>query len=243
MNRPLIAVTCSSKYDLPWGLYAPPQRLDYLVEGYVRCVELAGGLPVGLPLADDPDTAAAIVARTDGLILSGGPDIAPHRFNQEPKPGLGEVDHRMDETELAAARAAVELGKPVLGVCRGIQLLAAALGGDLYQDIPTEVPGALNHSQQADKAGLAHKVALQPGTRLHAIVGQDSLWVNSKHHQAVKTPPPGFVVSARSSDGLIEALERPEGPFLMAVQWHPEGTCHRDRSSLKIFQALIEAAG
>ena len=243
MSRPLIAVTCSTHYGLSWGAYSTEQRLDYVPEGYISAVEMAGGLPVCLPLVEDPETIGAIMERVDGVILTGGPDINPQFYDQEPKPNLGEIDCELDIMELETARTAVDSGKPVLGICRGIQILAAAFGGELIQDIPTETDDLLNHNQKASKTVLSHKVFLDPDSLLHDIVGQKEIWVNSKHHQAVGTLPQGFAATARSSDGLIEAMEHPDHPFLLGVQWHPEGTCGVDEPSLKIFQALVEAAG
>ena len=241
MSRPLIAVTCSTYYGKPWGAYSNNQRLDYVPVEYIVSVEMAGGLPLCLPLVEDPETIGAILDRVDGLILTGGPDINPQFYDQEPKPNLGEIDYDLDIMELEAARMAVEAGRPVLGICRGIQLLAAAFGGELIQDIPTETPNTLNHDQDAAKSVQTHKVFIDRGSLLHEIVGQEEIWVNSKHHQAVGVLPPEFVATAHSSDGLIEAMENPNHPFLLGVQWHPEGTSGVDESSRRIFQALVEA--
>ena len=243
MTRPLIAVTCSTRYGQPWGEYSKQHRLDYVPEEYTRALEEAGGLPLCLPVLEKPETVAAILERVDGLLLTGGPDINPRLYGQEPKPGLGEIDQALDLTELAAAKASVGTGLPILGICRGIQILAAALGGGLIQDIPTETGNTQSHDMGADKSTLFHKVAVEPKTLLHNILGTQELWVNSKHHQAVATPPPGFRVAARSSDGLVEAMEKEGHPFLLGVQWHPEGTFDKDEPSRKIFKALVAAAG
>ncbi len=241
MSRPLIAVTCSTFYGKPWGEYSNNQRLDYVPQEYIASVEMAGGLPLCLPLVEDPETIGAIMERVDGLILTGGPDINPQFYDQEPRPNLGEIDYELDLLELETARMAVDTGRPVLGICRGIQLLAAAFGGELIQDIPTETENTLNHDQKASKAVMTHKVFIDRSSLLHEIVGQEEIWVNSKHHQAVGTLPQGFAAAAHSSDGLIEAMENPNYPFLLGLQWHPEGTSGVDEPSLRIFQALVEA--
>jgi putative glutamine amidotransferase len=241
-GRPLVALSCSSLWGLPWGEYSAGHRYDYFPDGYARCVELAGGLPAGLLLTEDEAVLSGLLDRVDGLILTGGPDVAPRRYGQEPRPGLGEVNEPLDAFELASTRLAVAKGLPVLGICRGVQLLAVAFGGDLIQDLPREVQGCLDHAQKLDKAAVHHRVAVEAGTRLAAIVGQETLWVNSKHHQAIKTPPPGFIVSARAGDGVIEALERPGQALVLGVQWHPEGLGHWDQPSLALFQALVESA-
>ncbi len=243
MTRPLIAVTCSTRYGQPWGAYSKHHRLDYVPEEYISSLETAGGLPVCLPVLEKPETVAAILKRADGLVLTGGPDINPRFYNQEPRPGLGEVDHKLDLMELEAARAAAGIGLPTLGICRGIQILAAAFEGGLIQDIPIETDNTLSHDQKADKAVLAHKVRVEPGTLLHGILELDEIWVNSTHHQAVAALPRGFRVAAQSADGLVEAIENPEHPFTLGVQWHPEGTFREDEPSRKIFKALVAAAG
>lgn len=239
-GKPLIALSCSTNFGLPWGGFARPQRYDYIVEGYPDCIQAAGGLPIGMTLCDEA-TTLGVIDRVDGLILTGGIDIAPVLYGQEMKPGLGEVLYDHDLMEIAAARAAAEKGIPILGVCRGIQLLAVAFGGKLIQDIPSEVKNAINHSQSADKHVLSHKVRLEPGTRLAGIIGAEEIWVNSKHHQAVAEPPEGFLATAHSSDGLIEAMEHPESDFLIGVQWHPEGNCALEESSRRIFEAFVGA--
>ncbi len=209
---------------------------------YISAVETAGGLPLAMPVVGEPETIGEILERVDGVVLTGGPDINPQFYDQEPKSNLGEIDYELDVMELETARIAVEMELPILGICRGIQVLCTAFGGQLYQDIPTETDDTLNHNQKAAKSVLTHKIFIEPGSLLSDIVGQEEIWVNSKHHQGVDALPQGFIASAKSSDGLIEAMESPEHPFLLGVQWHPEGTWQVDPSSLRIFQALVQAA-
>lgn len=240
---PLIAMTTSAKYGLAWGEYDVPHRLDYMVTEYTTCLEAAGGLPVGLPVTADPATTAATLERADGLLLTGGVDINPAMFGQTPVKGLGQIDAPLDVMELAAARAALEMGKPILGICRGIQILAVACSGSLYQDLPSQKPGAINHGPNVAKNVVTHPVKIVKPSLLHDILGLDEIMINSKHHQAVDQPPPGFEVSAQAADGVIEALEKPGYPWLLGLQWHPEGTCKEDRSSALIFEAFISACG
>lgn len=241
MTKPFIAVTCSSTFGLAWGEYSTPSRLDYVVNEYTRALEASGGVPVGVPVVGSEETVAAILDHADGLLLTGGPDITPSVYGRETEPGLGQLDHQLDLMELAAARLALDRGLPVFGICRGIQMLAAAGGGSLYQDLPSQVEGALQHAPGVDKAVLTHQVNIEPSSRLEGIIGPGPIWVNGKHHQAVRELPQGFVVSATASDGVIEAIERPDGPFALGVQWHPEGTFAGDEPSRRLFQAFVEA--
>lgn len=242
MSRPLIALTGNTAFGFQWSAHSRPQRTDSIPHDYISAVEGAEGAPVLLPVVEDPRTIGDILERVDGVIITGGPDINPQFYDQEPRPNMGEIDHELDLLELETARAAIDLGLPVLGICRGIQVLAAAFGGELIQDITTELDDPLKHSQEAARSVLTHKVYISPGSLLHDILGQDEIWVNSKHHQAVSALPQGFKAAAHASDGLIEAIENPDHPFLLGVQWHPEGTYREDEPSQRIFRALVEAA-
>jgi putative glutamine amidotransferase len=207
----------------------------------------AGAVPVMIPLFDeDPDTLRAVYDRLDGLLLAGGVDLDPRGFGEEPHPRLGKTDHARDVVELELARWAVADRKPVLGLCRGHQVLNVALGGTLWQDIGAQVPNAIKHDY-FPTAGyarhfLAHDVAITPGSRLHIAFEAPTIPVNSMHHQAVKDLAPTLHASARSSDGLVEALESGTDHFLVGVQWHPEMFEHRDERTRRLFQAFVAAA-
>jgi putative glutamine amidotransferase len=177
-----------------------------------------------------------------GLILSGGPDVNPRRFGEEPLAGLGEVDEALDRMELMAVRLAIDKNLPVLGICRGIQVLNVALGGTLYQDIASQMPESLCHTPKADKAVNTHSVRIEPGNQLHKLVGQREIWVNGKHHQAVKDLASGLVATAHAKDGVVEAVELPGKRFVLGLQWHPEGTWREDLYSQKLFAAFVKAA-
>jgi putative glutamine amidotransferase len=239
---PLIGITCSRLVGGAWGLYSPGHFMDYTFSDYSEAVRACGGAAVILPAAQDRETLEAILGKLDGLVLSGGPDLAPETYGETPLESLGELDPGLDRMELPAARMAFERDLPLLGICRGIQTLNVSQGGTLYQDILRQVEGAINHNPSVDKAVLTQTVLVEKGTRLFRALGRQEIRTNGKHHQAVKDLAPGFLVSARTADGVIEAIEHPEKRFVLGVQWHPEGTWKTDRYSKKLFQALVDAA-
>ncbi len=217
--------------------------MEYAFDAYSQAVLNCGGAPLLIPISQDRRSLGAICRRLDGLILSGGPDINPRFYKDEPRQGLRDVDEAQDEMELEITRQALAAGVPVFGICRGLQLMNVAMGGTLYQDIAREVPKSYDHAPKADRSVLTHKVRIESGTRLQATLQRRSLWVNSQHHQAVKEPAPGLIVSAAASDGIIEALEDPRQAFVLGVQWHPEGIWQKEISARKLFKALVVAAG
>jgi putative glutamine amidotransferase len=209
---------------------------------YVARVVEAGGVPVVLPNVS-AEEAPEYVARVDGLLLSGGVDVDPHAYGAEPHPKLGEVDPVRDRFEIALVKAARTAGLPILGVCRGMQLANVAFGGTLFQDIPAQVPGAILHDQSTvDLHQPSHGVTLEEGTQLWKLVGAGRARVNSFHHQAVDRLAEGFRATARSSDGVLEAMEHESGPFFQCVQWHPERLAD-DPVTRALFQAFVAAAG
>jgi putative glutamine amidotransferase len=238
---PLIGITCSRLVGGAWGLYSPGHFMDYTFSDYSEAVRACGGAPVILPAAQDQGTLETILGKLDGLILSGGPDLAPETYGEAPLEGLGELDPGLDRMELPAARMAFDRDLPLLGICRGIQTLNVSQGGTLYQDIPRQVEGAINHIPSVDKRALTQTVLVEKGSRLFRILGRQEVRTNGKHHQAVKEIAPGFLVGARTADGVIEAIEHPGKRFVLGVQWHPEGTWKADRYAKKLFLALIDA--
>ncbi len=213
----------------------------FLSRYYTAAVEAAGGVPVLLPYMTGEPGLLAQLRLLDGLVLSGGGDVDPVYFGEEPLPGCGEISPERDKFELELARRALSRGLPVLGICRGIQVMNIAAGGDIYQDILTQVPGCLKHQQKAPRWSPTHEVIIEENTRLAGIFKAGALRVNSFHHQAVRRPAPGFVVSARSRDGIIEALESSGRGFALGVQWHPETMWERDERFLNLFKALVDA--
>jgi putative glutamine amidotransferase len=237
MTRPRIGITGVSR------IVQGNERTGVNV-AYVSSVLRAGGLPLVLSPLVPADLTGALADTLDGVLLTGGEDVAPSLYGEEPHPALGDVDPRRDQLEAGLLLAARERGVPVLGICRGIQLINAALGGTLWQDLAAQRPDALSHNQQAGRTARTHTVTALPGTRVAAAARAGSFEVNSFHHQAVRTLAPGLVATATAPDGIIEAVESgPGAPWLLAVQWHPE-EFHAESMAVDrgLFAALIAAA-
>ena len=234
-SRPLIGITGNLG-----------TQLCTLAEGYYRSVLLAGGIPVIIPPYEQTDILADQLEGLDGIIFSGGGDINPLYLGEEPVRELHGVTPVRDAQELLLARLAYDRQIPMLGICKGIQIIAAALGGQLYQDINTQVEGiSVKHSQDLDRGTASHTVTIAPNTLLYSIFAESKgcLHVNSFHHQAVKQVPEGFKVSAISPDGVIEAIESTTFKSIIGVQWHPECFClNGDECMLPLFRWLTAEA-
>ena len=216
-----------------------------LAEGYFRSVLEAGGVPMIIPPFDDNEALLATLDHIDGLLLSGGGDINPLYLGEEPSPALHSINPRRDFCELMLARLAFDRQIPMLGICRGIQVLAAALDGTLHQDIQEAMPNVnlLKHSQDLPREYASHEVQLEADSLIHRIMQTETLAVNSFHHQAVREAGPHLRVTAKASDGVIEAVESNEGKSILGVQWHPECFILRDdRVMLPIFTWLVDEA-
>lgn len=216
-----------------------------VADGYIRSVLAAGGTPLIIPPYEEKEALLSTLDRIDGLLLTGGGDINPLFLGEEPVKQLGGINHRRDRQELLMTRLAADRQIPILGICRGIQIMMAALGGALYQDIHSQHPTpCIKHDQQLDRSYPSHTVEVEQGSLLGRIFeGEERLNVNSFHHQAVKEPAPGFKVCARSTDGIIEAVESTEYKSMLGVQWHPECMilCG-DESMLPLFRWLTGEA-
>jgi putative glutamine amidotransferase len=217
---------------------------QYLNRAYVWAVENAGGAPIMLPVTREPEAISRYLGLLDGLLLSGGVDVDPACFGEERHPHLGDVDADRDTTELPLIREALAQDMPIFAICRGIQSLNVALGGTLYQDIPSQTPSPIHH-QQSDigipRAQTSHAVRVVPNSRLRSIVGVEEMQTNSFHHQALKQIAEGLVVTAYAPDDIIEAAESPSHRYVVAVQFHPEETAPNDLHSRQLFEAFIAA--
>lgn len=212
---------------------------------YVEAVRGAGGVPWIVPpfsLSGKAPESSDYLDGLDGLLLSGGVDLDPARFGEEPLPGLGSVSPERDELELALTRRALKKDIPILAICRGVQVLNVAAGGSLYQDIESQVGGALGHRQKAPRWHPTHTVSLSRDARLAEILGSSRIGVNSLHHQAVRELGNGMVVAGRAPDGIVEAIECPEAGFVVGVQWHPENMVSTSLPMQNLFEAFVEAA-
>jgi len=214
-------------------------------ETYAQALYAVQAVPMLVPLSTPVEQVLEIWwPLADGLLLAGGGDIDPARFQGQPHPTVKEVYPDRDAVEIALARQAVAEGVPILAICRGIQVLNVALGGTLYTDIPDQVPGAVVHRGQGPLRDVcAHPVRIQPDSHLARILGHTELCVNSFHHQGIKDLAPGLRAVAWSECGLIEAVEVPEHPFAIGVQWHPELMMPHDHEPMRaLFTAFARAA-
>lgn len=221
---------------------------------YVDAVRLAGGVPVLIPILRDSAAVSELVRRLDAVVLSGGEDIDPTYFGEEHLPGLGAVNAPRDTFDVLLIRMALRERKPLLGICRGEQVLNVVLGGTLWQDIPSQIPASQLHHRQAEPSTVATQtITIDPTSRLAKILGVTVIAVNSHHHQAVKDLAPGLILTARTEDGVVEAYEgipsandpygQPFGNRILAVQFHPEAFAQAGNPTfLRIFQDLVARA-
>lgn len=213
---------------------------------YVKAIYRAGGIPLlaapAFGCADPANAAREMLSCVGGLLLTGGDDVDPRLYGKShPHPKIGAINPARDEFEMALAIAALELDIPILGICRGAQILNVAAGGGLIQDIPGCVDGAHAHRVSAPRWHPTHCVRLAHNSMLFRMFGEEIIWVNSFHHQAVGPVAPGFAVTAVADDGVVEAIERLDSRFVVGVQWHPEGLAERDPQSLSLFSEFVNA--
>lgn len=244
MRQPIIGLTCFAFAAPPMHPGLPSGPRSAVNQDYVDAVAAAGGAPICIPIGLPEPALRAIYATLDGLLLPGGDDVSPHRYGQEPHPNLGAVDDRRDELELTVAGWALRDNLPILGICRGIQVLAVAAGGTLYQDVPSQYESITGHDiRQYGRDHLCHDVDITPGSQLATAIGCTRLDVNSFHHQAVLDVPPGFAVNARACDGIIEGIEALEKQFVVGVQCHPEALWQSTAPEFAgLFRAFVDAA-
>jgi putative glutamine amidotransferase len=236
MVAPLIGITTSVTVD------KIPERA-YVNGTYIRAVQEAGGIPLLLTPHFTPEVQAALWQRLDGLILTGGGDIEPSRFGEARHPAVDDVSPARDDLEIGLTQRALSDDVPLFAICRGIQVLNVALGGTLVQDIASEWPGALVHSQKAPRHEATHPVKVMgEGTRLGRVLGSLEVDVNSMHHQAIKRLGDGLREVAWAPDGIVEGVEMAGDRFVLGVQWHPEELVGHDQAARNLFSAIVDAA-
>jgi len=234
MEPPLIGITAGNDPRTP-GQYVI--RWDY-----VRSIEQAGGIPVILA----PSGAALhsrLTTRLDGLLLTGGVDIEPSAYGESCHPSVKRTSPERDEFEFKLTKTALQQKMPILGICRGLQVLNVVTGGSLFQDIPTMIGSQISHDDsKRQRHELAHQITVKTGSRLYEVLRMEKLWVNSFHHQSAKNLGHDLIPVAWADDGVIEVLELPNSHFVMGIQWHPESFWNRDQTFLALFQSFIAAA-
>jgi len=231
MTKPVVGINC----DMESGQAKGPRL--FLYTSYFDAVIRAGGLPILLPPLEDHRDLHQALARCDAVLLTGGGDLDPSSYGASPHEATRIAEKRRLDFDLTLAKAVLERGMPVFGICMGAQLLNVAAGGTLIQHLDTSA----THQQSKRAAEIVHKVAVSADSALTRIVGQGPLGVNSTHHQAVDKVAPGFAVVARAQDGVIEAIERPGAPLTFAVQWHPERLLAHQRHR-NLFEALVASS-
>jgi len=238
-RRPLIGLTTYRKTTKQ----SPPVTYLALMPSYVEAVEAAGGTPVMIPLGLSDESLLDLFNRLDGLVLTGGGDIAGRYYRSEHLGQILDVDEDRDHIELTLARAAVDQDKPLLAICRGHQVLNVALDGTLYEDVFKWMPGAIKHDffGKFPRDYRAHAVTIEPGSKLALALGRTEAKVNSLHHQGIRDLAPRLTATAYAPDGLIESVEVTDHPFAVGVQWHPENLIAADSSMLSLFRGLVDA--
>ena len=238
MRRPVIGIPASTSLE-PW--YSPSYTLP---ASYLRAVEAAGGVPLLIQPSAHQDTVDDLFQCCDGLLLAGGEDVHPSAYGAAPHPKLELTNPQRDAIELLLARRALSSGMPIFGICRGLQLLNVAMGGTLYQDLPAQRPGPIDHAagdRRRDFRSLSHSMALAEDSWLAEILGTTSLAVNSLHHQAIRDLATGLRVVGHAPDGVVEAVEGAGSSFVVAVQSHPELVWEdADPRWARVFAAFVE---
>lgn len=234
---PIIGITTNQSTNA----YGQPTIM--LMQSYINAILQAGGVPVLIPSLIAEAGWDALYARLDGILFSGGGDIGLEYSPGDSHPRIDDVDLTRDSIELKMIQAAMSDGKPFLGICRGCQVLNVGLGGTLYTHLPDQLPSALDHSYPGSmRTVLVHEVKIEEGTHIAEILGEPIIKVNSLHHQGLKDIAPSLRVAGHAPDGLVEAVELPNHPFGLAVQWHPEWLTDQE-STRTLFRKFVEAAG
>ncbi|MBQ8588889.1 MAG: gamma-glutamyl-gamma-aminobutyrate hydrolase family protein [Firmicutes bacterium] len=244
--KPLIGITVNYDIKDEIGMVTHfgtvGQQWNYIASDYVDAVVKAGGIPVLIPVYGDAEVTRSVTERLDGLLISGGNDVDPRRFGVRAKSYCGGICVPRDEQELELARYVIEeTNIPVLGICRGIQVMNIAMGGTVYQDLEKEGGFEMHSAEMYPRTAVVHEVMLSEGSMLRSVLGEETIGVNSYHHQAVKETGCGFVVTGKAvEDDVIEVMELPGERFVVGVQWHPEMMVNSPEQR-KIFEAFVAA--
>ncbi len=223
-------------------LYDFEKESYWMLPGYMKGIEAAGGIPVMLPLTTNQEMIQTMAESFDGFLFTGGQDLNPALYGEKKENVCGELCEERDFMEKVLFELVVELDKPSFGICRGIQLFNSLLGGTLYQDLPTQFHSEQQvvHKQEPPYTKPAHQVHIEKNNALYEIVKTEAILVNSYHHQGIKKLAPDLVALAKADDGLVEAVYMPSKPFVLAVQWHPEFNFHLDDHSMNLFMAFVD---
>lgn len=237
MKKPIIGISSSINIENggPW----PGYRRCYANEDYINAVIKNGGIPYIIPCNTNEDVIKDQVSLIDGLLLTGGHDVSPRNYKQEPHPKLGEILPERDVFDLTLLKHAEERQIPVFGVCRGLQIMNVYYGGTLYQDVSQNNEFTIKHDQEHTPTMVSHTVTIRKDSKLYDVLALESLMVNSFHHQMIEHLAEGFLVTAESNDRVIEAIERENYPYMLAVQWHPEMLHAVDESMSALFGQFI----
>ena len=244
--KPIIGITTKHDQDERYatGLHISATNVDYtaVASDYIRAVEAAGGIPVMLPIVDDVEEYAEFARTLDGIIFTGGSDVGPEWYGEHPTYELGSVKPMRDAFEIRLAKELIEDSDiPILGICRGLQVVNVAMGGTLYQDLRTQRPESFRHDDITyPKWAAVHKVTIDPTSDVYAAYQTEEIEVNSYHHQAIKDLAEGLVVTMTAPDGLIEGVQGETRQNLTAVQWHPEMMVDRKPNYLSIFKWFVK---
>lgn len=237
MKKPIIGIL-ANVLIIEGGMFPGMERV-YVSNDYVKAVLKAGGIPIIIPVSKEKEIVEAQINAVDGVLLTGGYDVNPLLYGEEPSQKLGFTYGEVDNFNILAISAADKSNKPMFGICKGLQILNVYFGGTLYQDISQAEGSYIKHTQSSKKQEAGHSTFFKEGSLLYEIFGESTL-TNSFHHQSIKKLAPGFKVTALAKDNIIEGIEKEERNFVVAVQWHPEMMHETDLFMVKLFERFID---